>query len=118
MTEKNWLAEQVLGPGAVRGVGKLVFWNTSGEHETEGRLTAVVGSMVGDILDPKIGNHEMWECEIFIYPIRKYRDSSLTDNSKKSRWGGYRADQILASNFGDPAAWNHGKAYWHRLEPA
>jgi len=112
---KDVLSEMLTGEkGAVRCIGK--FYISPRMSEIEGMpLVMIAGAVVspegGKLVLPENEEHaEMWECEVIIIPRRKY--SGMFDNRRDQRFGsgkwayeGYRVDQVLCSNYGDPEAW-------------
>ncbi len=122
---KDIMTEMLTGePGAVRCIGKFVLsprW-----HEIDGLpLVMMIGTLVsleGKKLVAQENEkfHEMWECEVIIIPKRKY--GSLRDNNQfcdgdgecRRVFNGYRADQILCADFGNPKIW--GPKYFDSKE--
>lgn len=114
------LSEMLMGEkGAVRCVGKLYISPRS--QEIEGMQLVVIGGAVvspegGNLVLPENAKYaEMWECEIIIIPKRKY--SSFGKKTKGGKrfggnipFNGYRIDQVLCGNYGDPEAW--GREYF------
>lgn len=111
------LTEQMYGEGAIKTIGKVVFWETSQNHEDEkvGKLTAFCGAVFyppGKIVGEKNpGQHEMWEGEIVFIPKRKW------GNFKKMSgpFSGMRPDQILTSNWSAGEKWSK-KPYWEKKD--
>lgn len=101
------LTEMLVGhTGAVRVAGKFVLTPQRRKIEELFHLT-IIGSVVSvcPLVIPKnAGHREMWEGELILIPKRKH-------NFDKS-YDGMRADQILASDFGNPESW--GGMYWEQ----
>lgn len=109
------MTEMLVGePEAVRCIGK--FYISPRRQEVEGMpLVMIAGSAVspcgGTLVSPENEGHaEMWECEIIIIPKRKYSGKYIEKSRRSfglSQWAyeGYRVDQVLVDNFGDPACW-------------
>ena len=117
---KDFLAEMLTGKkGAVNCVGKLYIMPTSNEVK-EMPLVMLAGAVVspeGYKLVSKENEKycEMWECEIIIIPKRKYsseidKPEEKIDGTLGHVYCGYRVDQVLASDFGNPKNW--GKEYF------
>ncbi len=108
MEKVDVIAEQIVGQkGAVRCVGKIVLGRRGGE------IAGMQGVMIiGQVVSPEGGTlvlpenegyDEMWECELIIMPRRKY--SAHTYGKLDYAYNGYRADQILCADFGNPKCW-------------
>ena len=111
-------------PGAVRCIGK--FYISPRSQNIDGMQLVMIGGAVvspsgGNLVSPENAKYaEMWECEIIIIPKRKYSSFKKGEPANSSvggrRFGlgipfnGYRIDQILAGNYGDPEAW--GEKYF------
>ncbi len=101
------LTEMLVGEkGAVRCIGKLYISPRTGEIEGM-PLVLIAGAVVspegGKLVLPKNEGHaEMWECEIIIIPKRKY--SGMYDTGKWA-YEGYRVDQVLCGDYGNPESW-------------
>lgn len=94
----NVLAEQLYGDGAFHAVGKFIVHNGGGNGP---HLFA--GTIVGGVPKGANGNHQMWECEIVVIPIRKFTDGGT--------FRGFRIDQVLTSQFGKREMWQQ-PPYW------
>lgn len=132
------MAEMLTGEkGAVRCIGKFYISPRMGTIEGM-PLVMVAGAVVspcgGKLVLPENAKYaEMWECEIIIIPKRKY--SSLDEGGKPPSgrkggkrfsqdtdpecfgipFNGYRIDQVLCGNYGDPEAW--GRKYFDSKTP-
>lgn len=118
---KDIISEMLTGEkGSVKCIGKFYIMPTMSEVENMS-LVMVAGAVVspcgGKLVLPENEKYsEMWECEIIIIPKRKY--SGTYGTSKREQrfgitnhaFGGYRVDQVLAGNYGDPKAW--GREYF------
>lgn len=109
------LSEMLTGEkGAIRCIGKFYISPRMGKIEGM-PLVMVAGAVVSPeggklVLPENEGHAEMWECEIIIIPKRKY--SGMYGNRRDQRFGsgkwayeGYRVDQVLVGNYGDPESW-------------
>jgi len=94
---EDWLAEQMHGEGAISLVGKVVLRPTSNNNQI------IAGAFIPKIVE----EDEMWECQIILVPLRKYKGLS-----KYLR--GHRIDQILTGGFEKRSFWK--KLYWKKKD--
>lgn len=126
MNKPDIMAEMLVGEiGAVRCIGKLYI--SPRRQEIDGMQVVMIGGAVvspegGVLVLPENAEYaEMWECEIIIIPKRKYSSFDKRGKGPEAiaggrRFGGdvpfngYRIDQVLTGNYGDPQAW--GRKYF------
>ena len=118
------LAEMMTGKkGASRCIGKFYIMPTSNEIKNM-PLTMIAGAVVlpegGKLVSKENEEYcEMWECEIIIIPKRKYsskigKPEEKVDGAFGHVYCGYRVDQVLGSDFGNPNNW--GREYFESEE--
>lgn len=98
MANLDFMTEMEHGKGAIRRVAKLIMSHTNMKAEA----TLIAGVAVPELPIEDCLGREMWECEIIIIPIRKYRQG---DGYK-----GHRIDQLLTGPYYDPDQW--GEKYF------
>ncbi len=124
---KDVMAEMLVGEeGAIRCIGKFYIMPSSGEIEEMPKIlvAGVVVSPEGGKLVSKEneGYAEMWEAEIIIIPKRKYSGTLTEKRGNRFKdetyhpYSGYRIDQVLVSDFGNPEVW--GPEYFERQKNA
>lgn len=128
MSKTDTITEMLVGErGAVWCIGKLYI--SPRRQEIDGMQLVMIG---GAVVSPEGGNlvlpenaeySEMWECEIIIIPKRKYSSFDKKGKGPEAKVGGrrfggdipfngYRIDQVLCGNYGDPQAW--GREYFEQ----
>jgi len=107
--------------GSVRCIGKF-YISPRRQHVSGMPLVMMGGAVVspagGKLVLPENEDYaEMWECEIIIIPKRKYSSFGKEGNlggqhshGRKIPFNGWRIDQVLTSDYGDPEAW--GREYF------
>lgn len=108
---EDYLTEMLTGQrGAIRTICKLVTCRACSSIPNSTLIMGlVVNDLNGDIPDNLKDNifdnsleYQMWEGEMILLPIRKYRGRG----KGHEQFSGLRADQILCSRWGDPVTWH------------
>ena len=99
MSEKNDL---MYGRNTQLAVGKLVLTNQGLMEMPTGPVSRVMvgGTVIADLDFPEklesTGAYELWECMVHAEPRQRFSGG----------FEGYRIDQIVCDNFGNPAQWD------------
>ncbi len=98
MADLDFMTVMEHGEGATRRVAKLIIGHTNMKAEA----TLIAGVAVPALPIEDNQGREMWECEIIIIPIRKYRQGK--------DFKSHRIDQLLTTDYYNPERW--GEEYF------